>query len=87
MDETYLEEIYELNDYHFKHITFLVDNLENNKTIVKRNNIRLLADIADECNRTLPFFKNDRHSTRAVEEIVKSLGNRITQIANEIEKN
>jgi hypothetical protein len=84
MDETNLEEIYELNDYYFKHITFVINNLENNKTIVKRNNIRLLADIADECNRTLPFFKNDRHSVIIVEEAIKSLGNRITQIANEI---
>jgi hypothetical protein len=84
MDETNLEEIYELNDYYFKHITFVIDNLENNKTIVKRNNIRLLADIADECNRTLPFFKNDRHSVIIVEEVIKSLGTRITQIANEI---
>jgi len=85
MDTENLEGIYELNDYHFKHITVVVDNLENNKTIVKRNNIRLLADIADACNRTLPFFKNDRHSVRVVEELLKSLGNRITQIANEID--
>ena len=84
MDTENLEEIYELNDYYFKHITFVIDNLENNKTIVKRNNIRLLADIADECNRTLPFFKNDRHSVIIVEEVIKSLGTRITQIANEI---
>jgi len=85
MDYTPLDEIYELNDYHFKHITFVVNNLENNKTIVKRNNIRLLADISDECNRTLPYFKNDRHSIRIVEELMKSLGNRITQIVNEID--
>jgi hypothetical protein len=84
MDTENLEEIYELNDYYFKHITFVIDNLENNKTIVKRNNIRLLADIADDCNRTLPFFKNDRHSVIIVEEVIKSLGTRITQIANEI---
>ncbi len=84
MDTENLEEIYELNDYYFKHITFVVNNLENNKTIVKRNNIRLLADIADACNRTLPFFKNDRHSVIIVEEAIKSLGTRITQISNEI---
>jgi len=79
-------EIIELDDFHFREIKAVLNRIEGNRKIEKRNNARHLADVADTIICQLPFISNDTTSVELLTKTLRNIALRITKIELEIEQ-